>query len=63
MGMRFILLSFVDVFTPWRSPNRENAIDIPAEGLAMLRYFPLEAWVAGDAYAYLESPVDRAMKE
>lgn len=42
--------------------TRKNGIDLPPEGLAMLRLYPLEPWHAGEAYSALESPADKEMK-
>lgn len=43
-------------------PNRHNQINIPPQGLAMLRLYPLEPWHAGHGYSALESPADRELK-
>lgn len=44
-------------------PDRSNDIDIPPQGLAMLRLFPLEPWHAGGGYSALESVSDKEIKE
>lgn len=37
--------------------------NFPAQGLAMLRLYPLEPWHAGGCYSDLESPGDKELKE